>query len=203
MPAINLTPQPGDRISDTQVPILQNFTSINTAFNLNHSSFGTGNEGKHEFLQMPEQAGAPATLANEAGLYSAVGADSTVTELVFRRESNGTAIPFTESTLAATGWSRLPSGLIIKWGEITSNGATAFNVAQIVIYPAGAAPAFTTVYGVQISPRATGVATTAQYDTFAQPLDWTTSALQFTYLASVRTANTTRQTTFTYLAIGS
>lgn len=203
MATINLTPNPGDRISDTQALILANFNSINIAFNLNHGDFGSGIEGKHQFLQMPEQAFASVTtLANEGGLFAAQGVTSTVTELVFRRESDGVELAFTEGTLATPGWTRLPSGLIIKFGLVTSNAATNFNVAQIHVY--GIGPAFTAVYQVQVTTIPLGVPpSNAQLNTFAQPLDWTTSALQFTYFAGERTASAMRQTHFSYLAIGS
>lgn len=202
MATLTVTPNAGDIISDTEQPIRLNFGSISTAFNLNHGDFGAGNEGKHEFLQMPEQVGAPTTLANEAALYAAVGVTSTVSELVFRRENNGTSIPFTEGTLATPGWTRFPSGLIIKFGLVTSNGATAFNVAQTHVY--GIGPAFTTVYQVQVTTVPLGAPpSNNQLDTFAQPLDWTSNVAQFTYFAGQRTTGTTRQTHFSFVAIGS
>ena len=137
---------------------------------------------------------------DEAALFAAQGATSAVSELVFRRESNGLEYAFTEGTLADPGWTRLPSGLIMKWGSVTSDGSKTFNVAQTAVY--GIGPAFTAVYSVQITPRATGTATGAQYNTFAHPLNWTSFVASFTYLAGERTSTAKRQTTFTYLAIG-
>lgn len=200
MAAINDTPQATELVSATQAGIRANFASIDTAFNLNHGNFGTAEEGKHNFLQMPEQGAAPTTLANEAGLYAAAGTTSTVSELVFRRENNGPEIAFTEGSLASPGWCRLPSGLILKWGVVTSSGAVAYNVAQTHAY--GIGPAFTTVYSVQVSVVPLGTSD-ANLNTFVQPYDWTTNVAQFTYYAGERTSSSTRQAGFTYLALGS
>ena len=160
MAAINPVPQANSLVSDTQAPIVQNFNSISTAFNLNHGDFGAGDEGKHAFLQMPEQTGGGilATAANEAGLYAAVGASSAVTELVFRRENSGTDIAFTEFSGAQNGWTRLPSGLLLKWGSHTF-GPTVENTNITVSLAFG--PAYTTVYQVILSTgySSTGVNT--------------------------------------------
>lgn len=121
----NNIPQPSDRLSISQAELLNNFAAIQTLIDINHYSFASPNEGKHLYLQLPEHA-APTTAANEAGLYAAVGPVSTVTELVFRRESNGASIFFTEGSLVTNGWTRLPSGLLMQWGtaSISDSGTT-------------------------------------------------------------------------------
>ena len=96
--------QSGKTLNQTRNPILQNFTSINSAFNVNHGDFGAPDAGKHKFLQMPEQGMAPTTAVNEAALYAAVGVSSGVTELFFRRENNNAnPIAFTEGLAAQRG----------------------------------------------------------------------------------------------------
>ncbi len=118
MPYNNNIPQANQPQDESQPLILQNFQNIDTIIGVNHQTFGQPGEGKHKFLQMPEQGAPPATLANEGGLYTAQGAYSTVTELLFRRENNGASIPLTEALLAASpGWTLLPSGLLVKWGN--------------------------------------------------------------------------------------
>ena len=132
--AYTLIPQPTDQLSVSQGDLLNNFTAADTIFAQNHGGF-VANDGKHKFLQMPEQGAAPATAVNEAGLYSAVGATSAVTELVFRRENNGVSIPFTETInggMASNtrGWTALPSGIILQWGTITIvNGNATYTFA--------------------------------------------------------------------------
>lgn len=145
--ALNDVPLITQNLAQTQNPIRVNFQTIDTAFSVNHVSYGIADQGKHKFLQLPEQGVAPATAVNEAGLYSAVGAFSTVSELVFRRENNGVSIPFTEvQQTGQKGWTRLPSGLVLKWGIYTVNaGAT---TADAYIVGPGA---FTTVYNFSMS----------------------------------------------------
>ena len=160
MAAINVVPQANSRISDTQAPIVQNFTSIRDAFDLNHGEFGDATEGKHRFLQMPEQVAAPTTLANEAGLYAALGATSAVSELVFRRENDGAEIAFTEMNSAATGWTRLPSGLILKWGTTGDIASSAGDAAHLIAFngPAFATATYSVTLGIQsANPASTNV----------------------------------------------
>ncbi len=134
-------PQAPDDPSNSQGLILDNFTEISTAFNLNHGNFNDPAQGKHLFLQMPEQSSAPATAANEGGVYTKVV--SGTTELFFRDESNGTERQITKAfTGATTGDITIPGGLIIKWGQTGMAGATSQTVAT----------GLTSLYTVQISP---------------------------------------------------
>ena len=127
-------PQPPDIKSVSQPQILNNFIAINDLLAVNHQTFGASGEGKHKFLQMPEQGSAPLTTVNEAALYAAVGAASSQAELVFKRETpaiNATVpatVAFTECLANAsdgsTGWTMLPSGIIMKWGQLTITAGT-------------------------------------------------------------------------------
>lgn len=136
-------PQATDKLRISQADLLNNFIAIDSFVSANHYGFASGNVGKHLYLQMPETA-APATAANEAGLYANNGTISGTTELFFRRESNGSSIGFTEANLATTGWTKLPSGLILKWG----NGTVGANADATVTFDGVGVAAFTTVYSV-------------------------------------------------------
>lgn len=115
-------PQSGDDPSDSQPLILSNFQALNNAVSRNHTAMtDTANSGKHEFLQMPEQAAPPATAANEGGLYTRVV--SGATQLFFREESSGTERQLTSAFTGATnGLLTIPGGLMIEWG--TAAGVT-------------------------------------------------------------------------------
>lgn len=121
--AYTLIPNATDQLSVSQGDLLNNFTAADTIFAQNHGGF-LANDGTHKFVQMPEQGSAPATTVDQGALYTAVGATSGVTEMVFRRENNGTTIPFTEFSNTGTfpntirGWTRLPSGIIMQWGAV-------------------------------------------------------------------------------------
>lgn len=118
----NNIPQSTDSPSDSQPQILANFQSIATVVNKNHVDFNDGDEGKHKFLQMPEQSSAPTTGANEGGLYTKES--NSITELFFRRESDGTEIQLTDGdpSTGTSGYTFLPGGLLLQWG--TGSGST-------------------------------------------------------------------------------
>jgi hypothetical protein len=143
----NAIPQATDIISVSQSQLLENFAQINTVVGINHQTFGATGEGKHKFLQMPEQGSAPATAVDEAGLYAAVGATSTVAELVFRRENNGAAIAFTEHVAGASGWTMLPSGIMLQWGSGSVAGTSTLNFPRT--FP-------TACYNVQLTSTSGG-----------------------------------------------
>lgn len=121
MPTYNPNiPQPNDILSDSQDEILQNFQQINTVFGINHSTFETANQGKHNEVTLPENAAPTNTLINEANIYSRQSAFTGNTELVWQRENNGTRIEWTSFVGANNGWMRLPSGILVKWGTVLS-----------------------------------------------------------------------------------
>lgn len=173
------TPNAGDKISATQNPIKLNFQALEWV--------GNG------YAIFAEQSSAPTTAANEAGLYAAQGPTSGVSELVFRRESNGTTIPFTEGSLAATGWTRLPSGILLKWGNGQVTGAASITVSH--------GPAFSAVYSVQLT----------DWGNVTTDLDRTIRFRNFTLPQTLNCYGSARTTTgpsatpaaFQYLIIGS
>ena len=125
-------PQPTDRPSDSQSQLLGNFQDLKTFLDRNHVAIANPgvdlDEGKHTFLQMPEQGTVPATLANEGAVYTK---DSGVsTQLYFREESNGAEIQLTGivpgSTVAAsyTTFGFTLGGIIINYGIINHVGTT-------------------------------------------------------------------------------
>ena len=184
-------PQPTDDPSQSQGQILGNFQGINTLVNVNHVDFDEADEGKHKFLQMPEQAAAPATAANEAGLFAQESSLTAVTELVFRRESSGTEIEFTGLLANTNGWTRLPSGILLKWGSGSGSGAVT------VVFPTGATiPAFSNVFSAQVSVEDSS----GTPNTFATFQSMTT--LQLVAFSSGRITTAAANASFRYLVIG-
>lgn len=67
-------PLSGESLGSTRDRINQNFQQIDTVLAVNHVPFNDAGEGKHKFLQMPEQASAPTTADKTAkGMKSAKG----------------------------------------------------------------------------------------------------------------------------------
>lgn len=132
-------PQPSDDPSQSQDQILQNFQSLNTANSVNHIAYNDADEGKHKFLQMPEQGSAPTTAADEGAVYTKVS--NSTTELFWRRESNGTEVQLTDGTPTAAGKGEtfLPGGILIQWG--TGTGTSGGSAVSFLT-------SFTTIYQV-------------------------------------------------------
>jgi len=152
MPEYNDTPQATDRISATQAPIQTNFASLSTTFNVNHVGITTATDfGKHKFVSLPEQLASPTTLVDEMALFSRVGAHSpTASQMCLRRENDGSVVEFTAGTLAAVGWTRLPSGLLLKWG--IANYTVGNPQATLYTFPTAATDvAFTAVYSCNLT----------------------------------------------------
>lgn len=154
-------PNPNDQLSQSQSDIRNNFLDINSLVSLNHVTFNMGaDSGKHKFLQMPEQLPVPATAANEMALYTKQGS-SGLAEMFIRKESNGIEIEFTNGTLvgglSSTGFTALPSGILLKWGSVAVAAAGASAVVFDATIP------FAQVYVVMCTPLNAGGAGTQTF----------------------------------------
>ena len=156
--ALNNVPTAGQTLYSSRDLINQNFSVINTAFSVNHVPYndGSGNQGFHQFLNMP--SGTPSAATNngtpQIGLYANSGATSGVPELFFQRNNlaanNGYAITEGSSTTTA-GWSRLGSGLIMKW--VRAQSMTNVSSQQFLVNSSPwVGPSITNIYNVQFSP---------------------------------------------------
>jgi hypothetical protein len=127
---LNNVPLPGNTLLGTRDQIAANFSNINTGFSVNHNELTLVGAGKHKYLQMPVQAGVVITAVTEVALYAKTGATSAIPELAFKRDSNpATDIVFTEfhqdvPGVGAKGWTRLPCGLYMEWGNNVTSGVT-------------------------------------------------------------------------------
>jgi hypothetical protein len=159
---VNFTPNipsSGQTLGGTRDDIRNNFTNYYDNMVKNHADVNSADRGKHKFLQMPDQAAAPATAVNEIGLYSKDVAGNS--RLFLRQESNGPEVQISGLTplSAASGYTFLPGGLIMQWGQATLGASKTL----VITFPI----AFTTVY--QVIPAITQIdrmiAVTAQTNT--------------------------------------
>lgn len=178
-------PQATDKLSVSQGDLLGNFQSLNIWMDINHYlPTDITNQGKHKFVTMPVQVADPTTGGSEIALYTK--SSSGAPQIFWRQQNNGAVVNLTEGDTSTIGWSRLPSGVIVKWGTPTLSGAGSFTYAQ--------GPAFTTVLYV-------GITTTNSSDAFVSITAFNTTTA---------TTNTTQRTTNTaannitckYLALG-
>ena len=94
-----------------------------------------------------------ATAAGEMTIYTTTSALSGNPELSVREESSGTEYEFTSKTAASDGWTRLPSGILLKWGQ-TSVLVAGANTTTLPV--AATVPAFTAIYNIQVSAQSDG-----------------------------------------------
>ncbi len=183
MPYTPNIPQPTDLPSQSQALILGNFQTLDTDWNVNHVDFNTADSGKHAQITFPAGplAGQPFTyLAGEIGLQLLNQAPTNIPDIWMTR-GLGVAIPITGRLPATTGWTYLPSGLLIKWG--TGTAVAAGNT--VVTFPVAATnPVFTAVY----LPLLTATSAMTLYSNGLTTLNIT--------------VNTSAAGTFTYFVIG-
>lgn len=158
----NAIPASTDIISQSQADILNNFIAISNAFNLNHGNFNSALQGMHNFMQMPIQTSAPTQNAAQTNLYTATSTLTAQPELFFIKQTGSTApapvnaaagYEITAAQYATTGWTRLASGILIKWGNVTPSATG----TTTVTYPVAATiPVFQNVYNVQLTSFTTG-----------------------------------------------
>lgn len=140
-------PQASDRLNDSQGDILGNFQAIQTLVDVNHYDFASGLMGKHKWVSFPIQASGPGTTSTEMALYTKNGLGGTP-EMFVQFPSSGTEVNFTESAQATNGWTRLPSGILLKWGTASATQ----NTDNTITFPVSATiPVFTAVYSVTVN----------------------------------------------------
>ena len=131
-------PEATDRKNASQSAIKDNFGALKTAFETNHGAFNGGIQGKHTIVALPQQTTSgtvpPATSATEMSIYCKTNGASPALWIRPTGQAAGLQTPdldidFTTYGDTATGWSRLPSGLIIKWGTGTVGAANAEGTA--------------------------------------------------------------------------
>lgn len=144
-------PQPNDLLSDSQGDILDNFTSLNATYGINHYAFDdttAGTTGLHKYVGMPVRGAAPATLPGEGALY--FKNPGTGTALFMVRDNNlGTEVQLTTASVgnvqsSTNGFCWLPGGLFMQWGlsnVVAGSASINFNT-----------PFSAQAYNVQITP---------------------------------------------------
>lgn len=189
----NLIPQPTDRLRQSQPEILENYAVIPRAWDVNHVSFDAIDEGKHKWVTFPLQGADPVIGIPEIALYSKTSGLTGDSEL-FMRKTIGVGDIFYEWTSMLrdpTGWTILPSGLLIKWGVVALGLPAGLHAT---VYPVAAnIPVFATSYLVLISGYHAG-ADAAN----VRLIDWT--ALQHRVLVTVPGGGTAPG--YTWVAIG-
>jgi hypothetical protein len=147
-------PQPTDIPANSQSQILGNFVAL--------KAFGNG------YCDLPVQATQPPTLpltsVTDTALYNfsytATGSSVANNETFIQTQVNGGAsqkqIPMTASTLSNTvptsglsGWTYLPSGILMKWGKVPVTMSLIYVTINMDSVSGG--PAFINVFNMQVT----------------------------------------------------
>lgn len=134
--SLNNVPQSGQTLGQTRVPINQNFSVIDTAFTVDHVSYNTAGQGKHNKVTFPLNPGA-VFAANEIGLFNQ-NAVPTNRPDVWMARGVAAAFPITGyDNGGSVAWSYLPSGLKIIGGNNTTSAGTSGNRTIVFASTAG------------------------------------------------------------------
>lgn len=187
----NAIPQATDAFATSQPQILTNFASIESLIDVDHEDFASPEYGQHAKVTFPVQGSAPVFAAGSVGLYNLNSSLTTLNEL-FLTNSAGATYPITGVEAATTGWTYLPSGLLLKWGTSAGNGSTT------IVFPVAATiPVFNNVFTAQVTDSFNSVADTNTYVRFS-----TFSTVSITVYCSSRTVTGAANTSFNWLVIG-
>jgi len=164
--ALNDVPLAGQTLNVSRVPINQNFSVIDTTFAVDHVAYNVSGQGQHNKISFPTQNPVPAPQAGICQLYSQVSAITAQPELVFTRQAGSTApasvqiSEFTSAGWGNPGWTRLPSGILMKWHSLVGFGGAASQTINVNVDVPGS-PNFADLNTVLI----TVVDTNASYNT--------------------------------------
>jgi len=138
MPALpynNNIPTASQRLKDSQPQLKENFESLQTIIEANHTGFSATDPGKHKFLQII-QGSAPTIGTTELGIYNTLvgGIPQFFLKKGAATAYNLSAISQETSSNVTTFTFTLTNGLIVKFG-FTSGGKLVRNQATPVAFP--------------------------------------------------------------------
>lgn len=113
-------PQANDDPSDSQLQLLNNFSSLNTQFNVNHIPFSAAvNRGYHTKIFFPDGVPDPNLISPLSSLYTKIVAGKA--QLFFQNNSNASdVVQLTNLPITTTGTNyafKTPWGLTIECGK--------------------------------------------------------------------------------------
>jgi hypothetical protein len=144
--ALTVVPNSGQTLNSSRTQISGNFATIDTAFQIDHVDYNLANQGMHETVTFPIGSAPTVSSTGFIGLYGALDLAGNP-QIFVNNTSTGNVgkstkqVPMTAGFLQTTGWSYLPSGLLMKWGQAPVGHTTGIPYTFPV---AGSIPVFTT-----------------------------------------------------------
>lgn len=205
--ALNQVPDPNQTLAQTNAPIKQNFSTIDTGFSVDHVTFGAVGVGKHKQVTLPDvTASVPAFAAGEMGLFNQNAVPTSRPDIWMAR-GVAAAIPitgynFNNTATDGRGWTYLPSGLKMIWGKSSIVGAGSTTTITFNNSAQGGVtgfPGFSTVIGSIIMTRIAGGAGNIDGFPVLVNSSYHSTLGSFQFRSS---STTTANREFTWMAIG-
>jgi len=186
-------PAATDQLSVSQGDLQHNYQAIKALIDINHSTFngGASPEGKHIKADYTNEATRPGPEAHPTVAANDVTIYNNGSELYVKKTgvAGVAGTPFTAATITNdTGWTYLPSGALMKWGQATYTGAgvVTFDATHaFTVRPSVTVSAFKNIVPYNYAVTLTAVTTTT-----------------FSVYCSTRTGTGPANTTFNWIAIG-
>ena len=144
-------PQANDKLRNSQNDLLLNFQAIDTAFNFNHVDLEIAGAGKHKLLTMPRQTFPQTVTGTDLLLYTGLNADTGLSEIYLKRSTFlNDGIPTTAAAaVLVDGWTYLPSGVRIQWGQVSADAG----ISPVTVTISGPTYTANDTYTIQITPQ--------------------------------------------------
>lgn len=142
------------RLRADQPSLLDNLDSINNYVGANHTFFNEVDAtrlGKHFRVAFDNIGAKPVTDGNTIALYTAYSWRSFQDEFNFAPVNDGAAIEFSRSRAVVSGYTRLPSGVMFKWGRRQIGSYQDNPYTHIQLTRIGE-PDFENVFSVMVTP---------------------------------------------------
>ena len=164
---LNNVPVPGQSLASSRDLINQNFVTIDAAFQTDHVPYTSSSplQGKHNRVTFPLQAMAPVFIGSDSGLYSALDSFSAKNQIFIVPPGTSpltplTPVPMTAASFTIPGWSYLPSGLLMQWGQDTITGGVTTPIPLPKTFPNGGLIGQITAAGTPVAANISSITTT-------------------------------------------
>lgn len=135
-------PATGQKLGASRTQVLNNFATLRTGIEVNHVDINAAGAGKHKFVQLIDATSdLPSTSASEVAVFQKLVSGNP--RLQLRQPSSGTQIQMSgvdPDTTGTEGYTFLPGGLLIQWGQSAIAGTTTRSITFPTTFTAATVP---------------------------------------------------------------
>jgi len=191
-------PQPTDKLSNSQVDLLNNNIALDATFGVDHIPFSTAsNNGFHKVVHLVTQGSDP--IGSTLTVYSKIPTNppGAVDAQLFSRTPLGGVSQLTGANETFEGWQWL-GGVLMQWGFVTLNGASGIQTGSVNFTTRIGPISYTfDTYNIQITPSYTSPSGPSGQATISVARNPTVNG--FSWIATKTSSNFTG---FYWVAIG-